>query len=475
MTDDSSAPVSFPRQYARTQRFTLGSPRTFTVSPDGERVVFLRSAGGTDRANLLWVRDTATGEERVAADPFALLGGGRRAADGAGAGPARAHPGGVGRGGRLRGGRGRGAGRLRAVRAAVHRGAVGEGRRGPRTRRAGTGGRPAAVARRPVDRLRGRRGAAGRRGRRRRRQAAGRADRRRGGRRAGDLGAGGVRRRGGDGPHPRLLVVAGRRPGAGGPGGRVAGAAVVDRRPGQPRHRRRPRSAYPAAGTPERRGVPRAAGPGRHGHRRGAGTGRPTPTWRGCTGRPAGRRCCWSRPATSAPRRTCRSTSAPVRRAPCCARRTRSGWSCSAGCRPGLPDGRLRADRRPGRRPGPGGRRRGADRCRVSRCGRCSTSGADDVLFAASAGEAADEPRDRRDPRAPGRASGGPAPVRVSQGPGCTPRPAAARSTVLVSATPARPRRHRAGAARRCRRRRRGRLVRRAPGADHPSGAGPGG
>ncbi|MET7574864.1 prolyl oligopeptidase family serine peptidase [Streptomyces sp. NPDC005492] len=66
---------SFPRRHARTQRFTLGAPRAFTVAPDGSRVVFLRSASGTDRANALWVLDPAGGEERVAADPRALLGG----------------------------------------------------------------------------------------------------------------------------------------------------------------------------------------------------------------------------------------------------------------------------------------------------------------------------------------------------------------------------------------------------------------
>ncbi|MFF9201574.1 prolyl oligopeptidase family serine peptidase [Streptomyces sp. NPDC014986] len=66
---------SFPRRHARTQRFTLGAPRSFTVAPDGSRVVFLRSASGTDRANSLWVLDPAGGGERVAADPRALLGG----------------------------------------------------------------------------------------------------------------------------------------------------------------------------------------------------------------------------------------------------------------------------------------------------------------------------------------------------------------------------------------------------------------
>ncbi|MEV6120924.1 alpha/beta fold hydrolase [Streptomyces sp. NPDC052077] len=72
MTTESE---SFPRRHARTQRFTLGAPRSFTVAPDGSRVAFLRSGSGTDRANSLWVLDTATGTERVAADPRALLGG----------------------------------------------------------------------------------------------------------------------------------------------------------------------------------------------------------------------------------------------------------------------------------------------------------------------------------------------------------------------------------------------------------------
>lgn len=68
--------LSFPRLHARTQRFTLGAPRAFTVAPDGSRVAFLRSSSGTDRANQLWVLDLADGAvERVAADPQALLGG----------------------------------------------------------------------------------------------------------------------------------------------------------------------------------------------------------------------------------------------------------------------------------------------------------------------------------------------------------------------------------------------------------------
>ncbi|MFB6988539.1 prolyl oligopeptidase family serine peptidase [Streptomyces sp. NPDC056304] len=74
----TSQKISFPRQHARTMRFTLGAPRAFTVSPDGERVIFLRSGSGTDRTGRLWVLDLPEGgtpEERVVADPERLLGG----------------------------------------------------------------------------------------------------------------------------------------------------------------------------------------------------------------------------------------------------------------------------------------------------------------------------------------------------------------------------------------------------------------
>ncbi len=66
--------LTFPRQYARTQRLTLGEPRNVTVSPDGHRVVFCRSAAGDDPVNCLWMLDVATGVERLVADPRLLLG-----------------------------------------------------------------------------------------------------------------------------------------------------------------------------------------------------------------------------------------------------------------------------------------------------------------------------------------------------------------------------------------------------------------
>jgi dipeptidyl-peptidase-4 len=72
VTNDDS---SFLRLQARTQRFTLGTPRGFQVSPDGRRVLFLRSASGEDRQHILWRLDVETGEETRLADPAVLLGG----------------------------------------------------------------------------------------------------------------------------------------------------------------------------------------------------------------------------------------------------------------------------------------------------------------------------------------------------------------------------------------------------------------
>jgi dipeptidyl-peptidase 4 len=68
--------ISFPRQQARTRRFSLGTPRNFTVSPDGERVVFLRSPAGDDPATSLWVYDVPSGTEREVASARQTLAGG---------------------------------------------------------------------------------------------------------------------------------------------------------------------------------------------------------------------------------------------------------------------------------------------------------------------------------------------------------------------------------------------------------------
>jgi dipeptidyl-peptidase-4 len=59
----------YPRAYARTKRFTLGAPRTFTVSPDGRRVLFLRSRAGDDPVNALWSFEVDAAQERLLFDP----------------------------------------------------------------------------------------------------------------------------------------------------------------------------------------------------------------------------------------------------------------------------------------------------------------------------------------------------------------------------------------------------------------------
>lgn len=78
--DAADAHDTFPRQYARTQRLTLGEPRNIVVSPDGKRVVFARTRSGDDPVNCLWVLDVATGAERLVADPVELLAAGDAAA-----------------------------------------------------------------------------------------------------------------------------------------------------------------------------------------------------------------------------------------------------------------------------------------------------------------------------------------------------------------------------------------------------------
>jgi dipeptidyl-peptidase 4 len=65
---------SFPRQEARTRRFTLGVPRAFRISPDGTRVAYLRTQGGSDPVTCLWMLDAGGGPERLVADPRTLGG-----------------------------------------------------------------------------------------------------------------------------------------------------------------------------------------------------------------------------------------------------------------------------------------------------------------------------------------------------------------------------------------------------------------
>ena len=62
--------MSFPRQEARTRRYTLGVPRAFRVCPDGTRVAYLRTQDGSDPVTCLWVLDVDRGTERLVARRF---------------------------------------------------------------------------------------------------------------------------------------------------------------------------------------------------------------------------------------------------------------------------------------------------------------------------------------------------------------------------------------------------------------------
>lgn len=70
--DKIASPRDFPRQFARTRRFSLGVPGAFTLAPDGGSVLFVRTRGPQDAVGCLWRLD-ADGE-RLLADP-AVLGG----------------------------------------------------------------------------------------------------------------------------------------------------------------------------------------------------------------------------------------------------------------------------------------------------------------------------------------------------------------------------------------------------------------
>lgn len=69
----ASSQLSFPRHSAKTQRFTLGAPRTFTISPDGQRILFVRSHSGTDRIGRLYQYDIHSDGEELLVDPLNLL------------------------------------------------------------------------------------------------------------------------------------------------------------------------------------------------------------------------------------------------------------------------------------------------------------------------------------------------------------------------------------------------------------------
>ncbi|HEX4721534.1 MAG TPA: prolyl oligopeptidase family serine peptidase [Pseudonocardiaceae bacterium] len=72
-TETSGHEDSYLRLQARTMRFTLGTAREFRISPDGSRVLFLRSASGTEMRTSLWSFDVEIGRETVLVDPTTLV------------------------------------------------------------------------------------------------------------------------------------------------------------------------------------------------------------------------------------------------------------------------------------------------------------------------------------------------------------------------------------------------------------------
>ena len=70
--------LSFPALDAQTRHFSVGAPRTFSVSPDGSAVYFLRTASPDDRFLHLWKIhfDEHGAQEALIVDVAALLGDG---------------------------------------------------------------------------------------------------------------------------------------------------------------------------------------------------------------------------------------------------------------------------------------------------------------------------------------------------------------------------------------------------------------
>jgi dipeptidyl-peptidase-4 len=69
--------VSLPAQLIRTRRFALGVPGQFSVTADGDSVLYLRGRAGDDPTACLWALDPDSGKERLLADPAELAGNGQ--------------------------------------------------------------------------------------------------------------------------------------------------------------------------------------------------------------------------------------------------------------------------------------------------------------------------------------------------------------------------------------------------------------
>lgn len=65
--------LTYPRQTARSLRFTLGAPRNFDISPNGMHILYIRSDGPYDRVGCLRAFDVHSRADSLLADPARLL------------------------------------------------------------------------------------------------------------------------------------------------------------------------------------------------------------------------------------------------------------------------------------------------------------------------------------------------------------------------------------------------------------------
>lgn len=71
----TTAEADFLDLFAKTNRFRLGEPGGFKVTPDGKHILFLRSEGPTSFSQELWLFDVDAGKERKLLNADAILGG----------------------------------------------------------------------------------------------------------------------------------------------------------------------------------------------------------------------------------------------------------------------------------------------------------------------------------------------------------------------------------------------------------------
>ena len=323
-----TTPDTFPRASARTQRFTRGAPRSMHLDPTGERLLFVRSAHGTDPVGALWSLDVASGDRdgcsptRAACSPAATRS--CRRPSGPAANAVREAGGGIVG---FATDREAGVVVVRAVQPAVgHR----PGRRRPRAPRRRRGHRPPPRPQRHLGGLR-RRGRPARRAHRRHRRA--------------HPGAAGRTTSPGVSPsssRPRRWIAiaatgghrTARRCSRRGSTTARCSAGTSPTRP----TRRTPATEvrYPAAGSANADVTLHLLGLDGSAHRRRRGTARPTPTWCAPRGRPPVP-CCRSCRGTRSLRWCSPSTPRPARRRRWPSSRTRSGSTPSPAYLPCCP------------------------------------------------------------------------------------------------------------------------------------------